>query len=124
MPENQRPQNHDAPLLGERFRRVNLEVFQNELREPLEGQDVQPRVTLELRIAQQLTFELGSGLFGREQKQRRAVRRRDQFTADLRKAAEGLAAASGSEQKSRLHTDVFNQKDAARQKNKEFYFQR
>ena len=48
--------------------------------------------------------------------------RRERATADLREAAEGLAAASGAEQKSRLHGDVFNRKRGARQKNKDFLF--
>ena len=122
MPENQRTQDHHASLLRERLRRVKLEFFQDELREPLEGEDVKPRVTLELRVSEQLTFKLRGGLLGREQQERRAVRRRDQFTADFREAAEGLAAASGAEQKSRLHGDVFNRKRGARQKNKDFYF--
>ena len=83
---------------------------------------MKPRVTVELRVSEQLTFKLRGGLLGREQQERRAVRRRDQFTADFREAAEGLAAAGGAEQKSRLHRDVFNRKCDARQKNKEIYF--
>ena len=122
MLENQRAQDHHTAFLGERFRRVKLKFFQNELREPLEGEDLQSRVTLKLRISKQLAFELRGGLLGREQQKRRAVRRCDQFTADFRKAAEGLAAAGGAEQKSRLHGDVFNRKRGARQKNKEIYF--
>ena len=90
--------------------------------ETIEGKDLQPRVTVEFGIGEQLAFDLCGGLLGREQQEWRAVWRRDQLTADFREAAEGLAAASGAEQESRLHGDVFNRKRDARQKNKVFYF--
>lgn len=83
---------------------------------------MQSRVAVEFGVGEQLAFELKGGLLGREQEERRAVGRRDQFPADLREAAEGLAAAGGAEQKSRLHGDGFSRNAAARQKNKIFYF--
>ena len=73
-------------------------------------------------MGEELAFKLKRGLLGCEQQERRTVRRREQFTANLREAAESFAAASGAEQESRLHSGDLSHNAAARQKNKVFYF--
>ncbi len=115
-------QHHHATFVVEP---VGLRVgrfAEDELREAIKGKDLQPGVAVQFRIGEELAFELGGGLFGREQQERRAIGRRDQFTTNLREAAESLAAAGGAEQESRLHGVFFNRKLAMWQKNKVFNF--
>jgi hypothetical protein len=57
----------------------------------------------------QLPFELEGGLFGRQQDERWTIRACPQGGADFGKAAEGLAAAGGTEEEAHLHTGFFAQ---------------
>ena len=86
------------------------------MREALEGEDLQARVAVERIIGEQLAFELKRGLFGREQDQRWSFGSGGKGSADFRQAAEGFAAAGGTEEKTRLH-DLFSRKGAKAQRN-------
>ena len=88
-----------------------MELFKNELRQPVEGKNIQTRVAGNSGVAQQLALELEGGLFGCEQNQRIAIRRLRERGAYFSKAAEGLAAAGGAEEEARLH-DLFLRKGA------------
>jgi hypothetical protein len=116
MAQEQRTQNHDAAFVGQKFRRRDVEFFKNETRETLEGQNVESRVTVQRIIGEQLAFKLEGGLFGREKNERRAFGIFFQCVADFGEAAEGFAAAGGSEKKARLH-DLFSRKGAKAQRN-------
>jgi hypothetical protein len=110
MLHQQGAQHHDAAFVGQKFRRRDAELFQNESREPVEGKNVQSREAGNFAAGEQLTFELKCRLFGREQNQRRAVGIFPQRGADFLQTAERLAAAGGAEEKSRLHRRIFRPK--------------
>jgi hypothetical protein len=77
---------------------------------------VQARIAVERRGGEQLAFELERGLFGREQNQWRACGCGGERGTDFRAAAEGFAAAGGTEKKACLH-DLFSRKGAKAQRN-------
>ena len=101
-------QDHEAPFLIEQFGRGIVEFVENKTREALKRENAQARVAAEGIVGEQLAFELEGGLLGREQNQRRAVRRRSEGGADFRQAAEGLAAAGGAEEEPDLHGPIFS----------------
>src|SRR5438093_352439 len=70
-------------------------------------------------VIEQLALELKRGLLGREQDQRRSLRRRLQRRANLAQAAISFAAAGGAEEKRYLHECYFA---ANRSGRKEIYF--
>ncbi len=114
MPEQQRAQHHDAAFIVQLVGRRDRQFFQDKSRQPVEGKNVQPRVTGQFPVGEQLAFELERGLFGRQQNQRPARLRLGaaifpQRGADFGKTAEGLAAAGGTEEKAHLHTGFFAQ---------------
>ena len=49
VPQQQRAQNHDAAFVGKNFGGATFKFFENELREPLEGKNVQPREAVKRR---------------------------------------------------------------------------
>jgi hypothetical protein len=116
VPYQQRAQNHDATFGGKDFGRRNLEFFQDEPGESLQGQNVQPRVTGDFTIRQQLTFNLERGLFGREKNQGFAARIVVQDAPDPRQAAAGFATAGRPEEKLHAH-NLFSRKDRRAQRN-------
>ena len=71
----QSAQHHHAALFAKGFARGDAKIVQDETGESLERKDVQARVTMEIRMGEKLTFELKRGLLGREQQERRTVRR-------------------------------------------------
>ena len=109
VPVQQRAQDHQPPFAGQQFRRRDVQRFKNELREAVEGKDVQPREPGDFPTIEQLAFNLKRSLLGREEDERRAVRRGGERGADFGEAAEGLAAASGAEEEARLHTEILTQ---------------
>jgi hypothetical protein len=112
-------QHHQPAFGGQEFRRREMEFFKNKTREPVEGKNLQPREAGNFFIGEQLAFELKRGLLGREQNQRRTIGRLRQRGADSGEAAEGLAAAGGPEEESRLHAAFLTQRrqDAKPQRN-------
>ncbi len=106
----QRAQDHDTALLVQEARRRFLQAVEQEEREAVEGQDVQARVTGGRGTGEQLALELIRRLLGRDEQERRPVRRGGQFPADFREAAKRLAAAGGSEDESCLHGTVLTQR--------------
>ena len=105
----QRAQHHQPPFTGQQFRRRDVELFKNEVRQPVEGKDLQSREAGNFIAREQLPFNLERGLFGREQNQRRAGGRLRERGADFGEAAEGFAAAGGAEEKARLHAEILTQ---------------
>jgi hypothetical protein len=71
---------------------------------------VQSRETAQRIISQQLVFELKRGLFGRKKDKRMAIEIIGQCGTQFGKAAECFAAASGAEEKSRLHGEFLTQR--------------
>jgi hypothetical protein len=61
MPLQQCTQNHCAAFIVQQFWRRDIKFFKNKLREPLKGKNVQPHVTVEGTMGEQLAFELESG---------------------------------------------------------------
>jgi len=115
VPHQQRAQDHGAAFLTQEFRRGDAQRIEDELRQPLEGENVQARVALERRVRQQLAFELEGGLFGRKQNQGLALRGAGERGTDFGEAAEGFAAAGGTEKKARGH-GLFSRKGARAQR--------
>ena len=76
--QQQRAQHHYPTFLTQRGRRRDAQVVEDKLRQALEREDVQPGVTGQSWIREQLALKLKRRLFGREEYQRRAVRRRKQ----------------------------------------------
>jgi hypothetical protein len=116
MPLQQCTQNHCAAFIVQQFWRRDIKFFKNKLREPLKGKNVQPHVTVEGTMGEQLAFELESGLFGREKDKRRATGIVFEQGADFSEAAESFAAAGGAEKNSGLH-DLFSRKSTTSQRN-------
>jgi len=115
MPHEQGAQDHDAAFVVQLFRRRDVQFFKDKLRKALEGENLQARVAVERRVGKQLAFELESGLFGCEENEWRALGIFFERGSDFGEAAEGLAAAGGAEEKSRLH-DSFSRKGAKAQR--------
>ena len=107
--QEQGAEDHDAAFLTEQLPGGDAEVVEDKGGQPLEGQNMQPGVAAEFRCGEQLAFELEGGLFRRQQQQGRACGRREQFPADFRKAAMGLAAAGGAEEELNAHGDRVEQ---------------
>jgi hypothetical protein len=96
-------QHHHAPVLGqERLFRLSAK-FKRELRQALEGKNLQSSITLQFLIRQKLALQLEGGLLGREQEEGRPIRFRQESLANFRQAAESLPRPSRSEQKARMH---------------------
>src|SRR5476651_592740 len=53
----QRAQNHDAAFVVQLFRWRDVQFFEDKLREPLEGENLQARVALKRVVREQLAFE-------------------------------------------------------------------
>ena len=115
-------QHHDAAFGVEQARGDGGEFAEGEVGEAIKRDDLQAGVTGERGVGEQLAFELKCGLLGREENQRRAIGRAEEFGANLGEAAESFAAASGAEEEARLHGESFSRKATAAQKNKEIYF--
>ncbi len=135
--QQQRAQHHHPAFLAQRGRRRAAQVAEDKFRQALERKDVQPRVTkkmvgrdsrraiprLRKRLArtlappEQLAFELKRGLLGSEENQRRTVGGGAQGGADFRQTAERLAAASGAEEKARLHEGKCSRKAGRAERN-------
>jgi hypothetical protein len=107
MTHKQRSQNHDAAFIGQKFWRRDVQLFENESRETLEGQNVKSREAGKFFAGKQLPLELERGLFGREKNERIAFGIFCEGFADFGQAAESLAAAGWAEKESRLHREFF-----------------
>ncbi len=99
----QRAQHHHAAFVIKQVRH-SAEGVEQPAREAVEGDDLQSRVTGELRVIEELSFELEGGLLGRKEQERRACGRAEQLGADFLEAAPGLAAAGGTEEEVDAHT--------------------
>ena len=110
MPLEQGAQHHESAFGGQQFWRREVELFKNEFREAIEGKNLQPSEAGNFCAFQQLAFELERGLFRREQNERRSVGRFRQCGAHFGQTAESFSAASGTEQKARLHGGSFHAK--------------
>jgi hypothetical protein len=99
----QAAQYHEAAFLVKQTRARLLQLIEQKKRKALEGQDVEPCITRNGSIGEQLPLELIGGLFGREQQQRRPIGIGCQRLPDFHEATECLAAAGGSQKKARLH---------------------
>ena len=102
-PRQQRVQHHDASVFGQERRLRLAGPCQHEFGQTLKGKNLQARVTLQIRIRQELPFQLEGGLFGRQQNERRPVRFRQQRLANFRQAAESFPRPGRTEQKARMH---------------------
>jgi hypothetical protein len=115
-PSQQGAQDHDPAFLIQPPRRIGGEFAQDVIRQAVEGENLQPAIPLQLRarvgiaVSQQLAFELKGGLFRGEQQQGRAIGGAQQFPTDFGQAAEGLAAAGGTEEELRLHRRMVSAK--------------
>ena len=103
VPEKQGAQNHDPAFIAQELRRGDAEFIEDKLSEPLEGKDPEAGIPGQRRSGQQLAFKLESGLFGRQQNERRAVQIFAQGGTDFRQTAKRLAAAGGAGEKLHLH---------------------
>ena len=86
-----------------------MERIEDKLRETVKGKYLQPREAGGFPAVEQLPFDLKRGLLGREQDQRRAVRRGGERGADFGEAAESFSTASGAEEEARLHAEILTQ---------------
>jgi hypothetical protein len=107
MPVQQGAQDHEATFAGQEFWRREIEAFENEPGEAVEGQDFEAQKAGELAIGKELAFKLEGGLLGREEDQRIAVGLAFEGGAHLGKAAESLAAAGGAEEETHGHGGMF-----------------
>jgi hypothetical protein len=110
MPTQQRAQHHEPTFAAQQLWRCEMEFFKYELRQAIKRKYSQSREAGNISIRQQLALELEGSLFGREQDQRRAVRRLCECGADFSETSERLAAAGGAEEKARLHAGSFPQR--------------
>ena len=110
MPQQQGAQHHEPAFGGKQFRRRDVEFFKNELCQPVEGKNLQPREAGNLPGFEQLAFELKCGLFRREKDQWLTGGIAGQCGTDFGEAAESFAAAGGAEEKARLHAGIFTQR--------------
>ena len=96
-------QDHHTALVVQQGRR-GAEGVEQPVREAVEGNDLQARVAGELRVIQELAFELEGGLLGGQQHERRGIAGgAEQLSADFLQAAPGLAAAGGAEKEVNAH---------------------
>ena len=107
MPVQQGAQDHQAAFAGQQFRRRQVQLFKDELGEPVEGQDLQARKTGEDGAGEKLAFELEGGLFGREDDQRIAVGLALQRGPHPGETAEGFSAAGGADEEAHGHAGMF-----------------
>ena len=80
-----------------------MQVFKNELRETVKGQNMQPGKAGNGFPVEQLAFDLKRGLLRRDENQRRSIWRPYQRRAHFGEAAERLAAARRAEKETHLH---------------------
>ncbi len=107
----QTAQNHEAAFLIEHSRRGFLQLSEDELRETLEGKDVEARVAGDGGVGEKLALQLISGLLGGEEEQGRPVGRGGEGGANFGEAAKRLAGAGGAEEEARLHGLVLDGKE-------------
>jgi hypothetical protein len=63
---------------------------------------------VEFWVSKKLALKLKGGLLRGQQEKRRAIGRRNQFTADFREAAKSLAATGRAEEEARVHHRMFS----------------
>ena len=80
------------------------------MRQPLKGKNLQARVSGQIRMGQKLALQLKSGLFWREQNQRKPQGIISEGLADFLQAQERFSRAGGAKQKSHMHTAFVAQK--------------
>ena len=98
----QRAQHHHAALVIEQFR-DGAKGFEQPAREAVEGDDLQTRITGEVRAFQNLALQLKRRLLGCEEQERRAVGSALQLGADFLQATPSLAAAGRAEEEVDAH---------------------
>ncbi len=103
QPGQQRAQHHHAALGAQQLAWGGARQGQDHFRQPVEGENPQPGVTCERGIREQLPFELERGLFRRQQHQRQTFRVGEECVPNLAQTAEGLAAAGGAQNETRMH---------------------
>ena len=99
----QTAQDHEAAFLVEHSGSGFLQLGEDELREALEGKNVEAGVSGQGWVREQLALELVGGLLGRDEQQRRAFGGIGERVADFLEAAKRLAAARGAQDEARLH---------------------
>jgi hypothetical protein len=109
-PGQQGAQDHDAPLLREQGRPGPAQLFENKAGQALEGKNVQAGVAGQGGVAEELPFQLESGLFGGEENEGRPLGVLAERGANFRQAPESFPAAGRTEEKARLHTSLVAQK--------------
>ena len=103
LPGQQPAQHHEAAFFVEHLQARRLKLIENEIRQALEGKDMQPRVAGKGRLCQQLPLQAVGCLLGCDQQQRQARRRRRECLAHFRQTTEGLAAARRPQEETDLH---------------------
>ena len=117
MPRQQCAQHHHAAFVIEQTRGRLAERGEQKIGEAVKRKNVQPRVTGQGVVREQLALDLKRGLFRREEQQRRPLRRALQLCADFLQALESFSSAGGAEQEADLHRAVLSQLIHARQSN-------
>jgi hypothetical protein len=103
MPDQQGTQNHDPTFGGKHVWRGNVEFGEGKPRQAFKGKYLQPRVTGDVGIGQDLALDLEGRLFWGKKDQRPASRIVAQGGPNSGQTARGLAAASRSQEKFHAH---------------------
>jgi len=112
-PGQEGAQNHDAAFFRQERGPGPAQLFENKSGQALEGKNLKARVAGQSGAAEELAFQLESGLPGGEENQGRPLGIPAQRGADFRQAPESFPGAGRTEEKSRLHAPLLAQNAGA-----------